>query len=45
MQGCKRRANAAHHGNDQAAVFSEVLGRPVKYIDVSAEDFIESLKQ
>jgi len=32
-------------GNDQAAVFSEVLGRPVKYIDVSAEDFVESLKQ
>ena len=32
-------------GHAQAAVFSDVLGRPVKYIDVSATDFIENLKQ
>jgi uncharacterized protein YbjT (DUF2867 family) len=32
-------------GHAQAAVFSSVLGRPVKYLDVSATDFIENLKK
>ncbi|BDU21649.1 NAD(P)H-binding protein [Dyella sp. GSA-30] len=32
-------------GHAQALVFSEVLGRPVKYLDVSAPDFIENLKK
>lgn len=32
-------------GHAQAAVFSDVLGRPVKYLDVSAADFIENLKK
>jgi uncharacterized protein YbjT (DUF2867 family) len=31
-------------GNAQAAVFSSVLGRPVRYLDVSGEDFIGQLK-
>jgi uncharacterized protein YbjT (DUF2867 family) len=32
-------------GHAQAAVFSDVLGRPVKYLDVSAADFSENLKK
>ena len=32
-------------GHAQAAVFSSVLGRPVKYLDVTATDFIENLKK
>lgn len=32
-------------GHAQAAVFSDVLGRQVKYFDVSAADFIENLKK
>ncbi len=32
-------------GHAQAVVFSDVLGRPVKYLDVSAADFIENLKK
>lgn len=32
-------------GHAQATVFSSVLGRPVKYLDVSATDFIENLKK
>jgi len=32
-------------GRAQAAVFSDVLGRPVKYIDVSAADLLENLKK
>jgi hypothetical protein len=31
-------------GHAQAAVFSSVLGRPVRYLDVSADDFIGQLK-
>jgi uncharacterized protein YbjT (DUF2867 family) len=31
-------------GHAQAAVFSRVLGRPVRYLDVSADDFIGQLK-
>jgi|HubBroStandDraft_3_1064219.scaffolds.fasta_scaffold27872_3 uncharacterized protein YbjT (DUF2867 family) len=31
-------------GHAQAAVFSSVLGRPVRYLDVSAADFIGQLK-
>ncbi len=31
-------------GFAQAAVFSSVLGRPVKYLDLSAADFVEKLK-
>ena len=31
-------------GNAQAVVFSSVLGRPVRYLDVSGEDFIGQLK-
>jgi uncharacterized protein YbjT (DUF2867 family) len=33
------------NGHAQAAVFSDALGRPIKYIDVSANDFIENLKK
>lgn len=32
-------------GYAQAAVFSNVLGRPVKYIDVSAADFVENMRK
>lgn len=32
-------------GHAQASVFSNALDRPVKYLDVSAADFIESLKK
>lgn len=32
-------------GHAQAAVFSSVLGRPIKYLDVSVTDFVESLKK
>jgi uncharacterized protein YbjT (DUF2867 family) len=32
-------------GNAQAAVFTSVLGRSVKYFDVSATDFVEKLKR
>jgi uncharacterized protein YbjT (DUF2867 family) len=31
-------------GYAQAAVFSSVLGRPVKYLDATAEVFVEQLK-
>ena len=31
-------------GNAQAAVFSSVLGRPVKYLDVTVDAFVEQLK-
>ena len=31
-------------GNEQAAVFSSVLGRPVKYLDITVDAFIERLK-
>jgi uncharacterized protein YbjT (DUF2867 family) len=31
-------------GHAQATVFSSVLGRPVRYLDVSADDFIGQLK-
>ncbi len=31
-------------GHAQAAVISSVLGRPVKYLDVSVADFVEQLK-
>jgi uncharacterized protein YbjT (DUF2867 family) len=32
-------------GYAQAAVFSDALGRPIKYVDMSAADFIEHLKK
>jgi len=31
-------------GHAQAAVISSVLGRPVKYLDVSVADFVQELK-
>ena len=31
-------------GNAQAAVFSNVLGRPVKYLDITVDAFVEQLK-
>lgn len=31
-------------GNAQAAVFSSVLGRPVKYLDITVDAFVEQMK-
>jgi uncharacterized protein YbjT (DUF2867 family) len=35
----------ALNGHEQAVVISRVLGRPVKYIDVTVDEFVEQLKK
>jgi uncharacterized protein YbjT (DUF2867 family) len=32
------------NGAEQAAVFSRALGRPIKYVDVSVDDYVKQLK-